>query len=385
MTIRDPEVLQALRDEPELLAIADAVAETQKPSRARRWLVPGSLVAVGAAAVAAALLVLFWPGGGGSSSILDRARAAIGTERVLHVVVEAPVGATYVNLETGRTTAPTYVTESWIDEQSKHVHLVVRVNRSIVGEILLPQDKDTGATVTPGGPVWAAFWDGFRKALASGSAKIDGSGSIYGHRVYWVTFPGAPDSTRTEFGIDHATYELVAYREHVSTTRTVDAHVLTLRTVPFDPREFTRLSTKPSPSSGSSSGSTGLSGPNVASAKPLLVAGDSIAGLRLRSVTGITAGSGKRTVHGVVLTYGRPASEASLTIQELPRPDDPSSWRQIPPGSIRIEAGTESSSNGGEHPLWTGDLVKDGVYVTIETGVSRSAVIAAARALHRPT
>ena len=53
-----------------------------------------------------------------------------------------------------------------------------------------------------GGPVSAAFWDGFEKALADKTAKIDGTGTIYGHRVYWVSFPGARDAVRTQFAID---------------------------------------------------------------------------------------------------------------------------------------------------------------------------------------
>jgi hypothetical protein len=36
MSIRDPEVLEALREQPELLAIADAVTETQQLPRSSR-------------------------------------------------------------------------------------------------------------------------------------------------------------------------------------------------------------------------------------------------------------------------------------------------------------------------------------------------------------
>ena len=53
MTIRDREVLEELRDEAELLAIADAVVETQ---RLRRRMPVGALTAV--AAVAGALFLL---------------------------------------------------------------------------------------------------------------------------------------------------------------------------------------------------------------------------------------------------------------------------------------------------------------------------------------
>jgi hypothetical protein len=53
MTIRDREVLEELRDDPQLLALADAVVETQ---RLRRRRIPlGLLTAV---AVAAAILLV---------------------------------------------------------------------------------------------------------------------------------------------------------------------------------------------------------------------------------------------------------------------------------------------------------------------------------------
>ena len=62
---------------------------------------------------------------------------------------------------------------------------------------------------------------------------------------------------------------------------------------------------------------------------------------------------------------------------------DPREWKSIPKGSIRITKGG-GSDNGGEYVVWSGYLVEDGVYVTIQTVVSRAAVLEAARAL-RPT
>ena len=54
MSIRDREVLETLRDDPELLAFADAVVETQRLRRARPF---GALTVV-AIAVAVLLLLL---------------------------------------------------------------------------------------------------------------------------------------------------------------------------------------------------------------------------------------------------------------------------------------------------------------------------------------
>jgi hypothetical protein len=75
----DQEILELLGDDPELLAIADAVAETQTPTQAhRRRVRPVGLVAVGALVCAAALAVAFWPGSGSSGISGNTAYAAVG-------------------------------------------------------------------------------------------------------------------------------------------------------------------------------------------------------------------------------------------------------------------------------------------------------------------
>ena len=105
MTVRDPELLELLADKPELLAVADGVAATQKPpkrSLVRRRSTRFAAVAALAAAAVAALLVLPQ----GEHGIVDRAIAAIGDGRVLHMVVEVPTGTTYVDLRSGHRTVP---------------------------------------------------------------------------------------------------------------------------------------------------------------------------------------------------------------------------------------------------------------------------------------
>ena len=391
MKLRDPEIFEALRDEPELLAIADAVAETQRPPARQALRRHGRLFTLAAAAAGVALAVLLWPGGGGKHGVLDRARAAIGDGRVLHVVARLPTGETLVNLETGRRIKPTLIAESWADEKLERFHLLLRQNGRVVGELLFPQDASKpGVTAGAANPAWAALWTGYRDALEKGTAKIERKGNIDGHAVYWIRFPAAPDAEKTEVAIDRETYRPIVFRQHVSATRTMDVRVLVVETSPFDPADFVRRAPRASLVDGGTSVSGGgsVAAPRVgATAKPLLVAGPVVAGLRLRSIGPTTTFSGKKVVRGVLLTYGRRTlgpSARSLTIQELPRPDDPGAWRRIPRGFVRIESGSMSASGGRERPLWSGYLVKNGVYVTIETAVSRRAVLEAARALRPP-
>jgi hypothetical protein len=84
----DDEVLELLADEPELLAIADAFAETQ--ARRRRRVRPVRLVAALAlvGVVAIAFAFAFWPGGGSSGISDNTAYAAIGGRaRILQITV----------------------------------------------------------------------------------------------------------------------------------------------------------------------------------------------------------------------------------------------------------------------------------------------------------
>src|SRR4030095_6956640 len=100
--IRDQEVLEALRGQPELLSIADAVTETQQPPRASRRRVLTRSAAVVAVGAAVLIAVLLWPSGGKRNPILERALAAIGDGPVMHVVLQTPSGFQLVELSGGR-------------------------------------------------------------------------------------------------------------------------------------------------------------------------------------------------------------------------------------------------------------------------------------------
>jgi hypothetical protein len=93
------------------------------------------------------------------------------------------------------------------------------------------------------------------------------------------------------------------------------------------------------------------------------------------------------TYRAVRLVY-KPASHASparlptTRIDETFRPADPRPWKGLPPGSIEVQPG-ESVNKSGAHRLWTGYLVKHGVYITISTPAGEHALLKIARALQR--
>jgi hypothetical protein len=387
MSIRDPEVLEALRDQPELLAIADAVEDTQRPgpSPRRRALLTRSavVVAVGAAALIA---VLLWPSGGNRNPVLDRALAAIGDGPVLHLVTEAPSATQpeLVNLQTGRTTVPKFVFETWTERRMKRLHTLMREDGRVVGEILFPQDRTPDMHIGPVDPAFAAIWTGYRDALATGKAKLVGEGTLYGHQVYFLQFRSPfHDSPGDEVAVDQSTYEPVAFRS-IFAGRHFDTRVLLFRMEPFSSTDFQRRTSLRS-LAGVSVGGGGMQVAPVRpgeSAKPWLSAGSSIAGLKQTGVHQTQTTSARGTANGFHIVYGAESRpRKSVTVDEVKRAADPSEWKGIPEGSMRLVPAEASDGNGSPYDIWTGYLVRSGVYVTIETGVSRAAALEAARAL----
>lgn len=177
MSLRDREVLDLLRDEPELLAIADAVTDTH--DRPRQL---GPFRAVGAVALAAVaifVLVLAAPwdrGGGGRGSVLDRALAAIDSSGpVTHMTMQ------YDFTRAGHT-FPSIAMESFYDKRAGLVRVVSRSDGKVLGDYTTAAAEDE-FSFFPGLLEGAAF---YKQALANGDARIVGQGQWHGMPVYWV-------------------------------------------------------------------------------------------------------------------------------------------------------------------------------------------------------
>src|SRR5207248_3000941 len=114
---------------------------------------------------------------------------------------------------------------------------------------------------------------------------------------------------------------------------------------------------------------------------PWLTAGAKVVELPLAAVNSLTATARGRTLHGVVLIYGDVnRALAQLKIEQLRRPEDPDFWTAIPPHAVAIQTG-QLGVGKGRRTQWTGSVVKDGVYATIETVKGEKALLAVARAL----
>lgn len=159
-----------------VLAEAGA-SEVSRP----RWLM---WPAVGAAAVAiAAALVLFWPGGRGSGSILDRALAAVGTDPIIHVGIEAPPVDVY-DLGRDEYGSVPVVVEQWFLPE-KGIHEVRTVGSQVVGDMVLPYKP---ADFPEGQEQYAGVATAYRRALAADEASLGPEETVDGRRVHWIRF-----------------------------------------------------------------------------------------------------------------------------------------------------------------------------------------------------
>jgi hypothetical protein len=395
VVFQEPELVELLAEDPELLAVADAIATTQVRRRRRRTsrIVAG---AVAAAAVAALAVASPWQGSS-RHSLVDRALAAIGTGPVLHAVLEAeqlhePVA---VDLATGRERALPTTIEIWFDAEQQAEHSIRRIDGQLKDESLQTRTQ----VVTPRGsvPAGSAPWldpalrefvDGYRSALASGRARRDGHGLVDGRRVTWL-----------RFALEHG-YQRVAIDSETS----LPIRVVTYWGGPPTVYEVRRIEALPE-------GSGDFTPPQIDKPAPAsyqrvpvrivpraaprvvpgaLAVGGSFGGLRLVKVVETKLSTmfqpdehvGPRVAKGLEFDYGTDrftGHEPFLLIAETVGPEPQNGWSEAPmPRANEVVVGLDTVML--VRSAWSGLTVRDGIYVTILAS-DRELVLAAARAL----
>lgn len=363
----DIEVVELLRDSPDLLAVADAIAATQdRPAAAGRRPVRNLVLA--AALVVAASFALIAPWQGRGSGFVAKALAALGTGQVIHVVSVAALPDTeVVDIRTGVATPVQSQTEIWFDPGRGRERVVTTIGGVKVDEVVQTPD----GTWSSAGRVWTCAWiaahpaeatkarvscnasgvndptphkvpepspsldpalagfvGGYQDALRSGQATRDGSGTIDGHQVEWLRFTyvdqgaaGTPDSTRVErVAVDTQTHKPIRVETSAAgTTRTVTvAAIETLdpQDVRFEPPALTPITERPVATSLKSKQPVSIPAASTALAGRLQWSGMSVGGLRFAGstvqqiVTGYGVSSGVPFAHstGVELLYGGPVT-----------------------------------------------------------------------------
>ncbi|HEY2939427.1 MAG TPA: RNA polymerase sigma factor [Gaiellaceae bacterium] len=383
----EPDLLELLGDEPELLAIADAIAQTQTGSHRRSWL-PRAAVASTALAATVALLVAA-PWGGGEPSLVERALAAVGEGPVIHAVIASDPQITSIDLATGRETAVAGTTEIWFDGQRRIEHTVWRMGGRVGGEMLqTPSGTVSVAGVDPAGPppvldpALAKWVDGYRDALASGEAKPAGEGTIDGHPVEWLELTGIGGSPE-RVAIDKDTSEPVRVASVPDGAGQWHYDVFSIEALPEGSGDFTppRPSSEPQPQAFMREPATIAAEDATAVVPGALALGSEFQGLPLTQVLRAKlsilfepeANRDPIVSSGLEFQYGdhdflddRPY----VRIEEATQPSPQYGWRPslLPgPGRLLVVHGA-------------GLMVTNGVYVTIQAS-DRELMLEAARAL----
>jgi hypothetical protein len=430
----DPEVLELLGEEPELLAIADAIAATQATGRRR---LPLSRVLLVAAALAALIVMpLATPWERGRTSIVDKALGALGDREVIHVVLERESSdPLLVDLRTGRETPTRFRTEIWFDERRGLERVVTRTNGrtsdvqlSTPEGIWTPEGRVLTCAWIAGHPVEAAkrrvscashglreerpvldpalagFVTGYKHALATGAARRIGHGVVDSRPVEWLEFelPG-PSPGVERVAVDRESGRPLLVRALVGGRVVAESRVRVAETVTPGQADFTkpkRISSGALPQVGnivaSEVGRIGAA--SSALGGRLAWMGRRFAGLRLSEVRldtiktyyGPAGNLHVKSSKGVELLYGeRGARYASL--REATEPAFVYGFLRgstLPPAGRllvrRVDVETAPKEGGRAVPtgtvVWQGQLVRGRLFVALEAS-SKALLLNAARSV----
>lgn len=378
--IRDPEILELFQDEPELLAVVDAIAATQTPPRR-------VVVLVAAVAGIAALTVALMPFQFGGRGLNDRALAAVGTGRVVHLIATRmePERA-IIDLDSRLETPGMLALESWFDSTSGDLRTTTRRDGQTVADTLVREGAAEGVD-----PVVTGFVRGYREALERGELEVVRRDRLDGEDVIWVRL-ALPGAQRAEIALDSNTDLPLAFRSVAGS----GAHGLLWHLQEVDSRQRSQVDFRPAdlpagPSAGQIESERDMS---PAEANALLDGharwpGRKVDGLELEAVRAQALSAlfpdGRRVrSSGMELLYGD-LRDDYVEIQQARAPESAYGFAEgrltfdFAPVPAQGELVLSRLGAPGR-PLWLGQLNDGGVYTTIRS-TQRDLIISAASSL----
>ncbi len=355
--------------------------------------------AVLAVAVVALIAVLaaVLPGRLGQTrmTLVDQAIAAIGSGRMIHVVLDDGLTTQRVDLRTGTTTLLRSGTEVWSDPKLGTLWIST-LDGKPTQKIVAPPSRNAEAFTW-----WRPYVSGYRNQLRAGDFHLVGTGQIGGHTVDWIASKpfsmvdgktGVFSEVVTEIAISRTTYKPLYFRQRINGVldRSSGVRVTTAETLPPRPALFAHRTIPFGPglrvSSGPGTGiPTTLRDARAAMNPDPVVPSSAIAGLH-RTWVGLPDylappyNSYRDQIGGVQLYYGlldstgHPTYKGSfISITEFPHRN-----------AVVTFNGTSLFRNDvaivSAHTDTIATTKTHGVYVIIEAG-SRAEALAAARAL----
>ena len=185
----------------------EQVLRDARVAQRRRPLRP--LLAFAAVAAVLGIVLMF---GGGSPSTIDRALAAAGDGRVLHLVTESSLPKTLIDLESGERRVLRGRHEVWFDPRTG-----ARERETVEGFV----QWESLNSSPHGREIYSSLSAGYRDALRSGKAKVVGETAD----VYWINISHGHD-----VAVSRETYRPVSMRVGGHETRILTYE--TLRSMP---------------------------------------------------------------------------------------------------------------------------------------------------------
>ncbi|MDX6514070.1 MAG: hypothetical protein QOE36_3574 [Gaiellaceae bacterium] len=400
--LADRELLDLLGEHPELLAVADALSVTQRPRRR----IPRRVVATALVAAAALAVALVAPWQDRGPSVVDRALAAVGPGPVVHAVVEYSWPRDVImNISTGQERQRVRRTEYWYDAERKELHTRLITDGMQITEIVETRThawSDIGDFPTQGfepqlDPALAGFVTGYRKALASGEAKIVGDTRVDGRDAKVIRIPIVRGNAVEEVVVDAHSYAPIRFHAtYPGQRRSPDWRVVTIESLQRDPSFFAHpAQSAPRPTGGSATEGREISladAHGVLGRAPLWLGATfgnaKIESVQLGPVTAELTDGTKVDGSVVRITYANgarvsqaidPAGAYALGMDDGGDPPAPPGSMAVTSDAAAAAAGTRPPSvHGGGH--WQAELRLDGVWLTLDAS-SREQLLAAARAL----
>lgn len=176
----DPEVLELLQDEPDLLGIVDALHATRHRRRA------SAVAAAAIAALVAGLSAALWPNAG--QDVGQAALAAIGLGHVVHVVATTTVPDDHVvSLRTGVSRSINVTVETWYDEQARQLRARTHHGVAVSDDVVVTRMKAPPPQLAPG---VALLSTRYRDALKARQATVVRRAQYQGRKALWLRIPG---------------------------------------------------------------------------------------------------------------------------------------------------------------------------------------------------
>jgi hypothetical protein len=308
--IDDAELLELFEDEPELLAIADALQATRSAAAHRDRKRPLLIAAALAGCAAVVAVVVFH---GRTPTLVEQAAAALPVGRMVETTLETSSSSQVVDLSSGSSHPVAVLVQSWLDSSTGRMRVTTRRDGVVVSDTVT-RARQTVPTQVGLDEASLTFIRSYRGAVSEGSAT-----PLAGRQLRITSTPSA-GATRVTLDKNDRPVSATSAGSH-------QWRVKRFAAAPYDPG---RLQAKPRPafpSAGAVVAATRLTnaaarreaGAVTGTVVPARIAGSNLV-RATRQTLAQTVGRERRRSQGLELVYAHDASRVVVRLSRRPEP-----------------------------------------------------------------